>query len=210
LGRNTINRARYNNEIIQQKLAVKAMVYFQNNGVKRITMSKLANDLGISKTTIYNHYTSKEELLEAALDYKLSVISEYESVLENITLPYTERYRKAILFFCVQLFDISTKLMWEIRDHYPKLWKKVLKFQKQTFINLKEYYEIGIDIGAFRADSDPVLMSLNDQQFFEMLGMNKIIEENNIEVIPAFNHHYNMKFKGIVDPKFGLTEDYKS
>jgi AcrR family transcriptional regulator len=208
LGRNTIIRARYNNEIIQQKLAVKAMVYFQNNGVKGVTMSRLAKELNMSKTTIYNHFTSKEELLEAALDYKLSVISEYESVLENITLPYTERYRKAILFFCVQLFDISTKLMWEIRDHYPKLWKKVLKFQKQTFNNLKEYYEIGIDIGAFRSTSDPILMSLNDQQFFEMLGMNKIIEENNIEVIQAFNHHFNMKFNGIVEPKFGITENF--
>ncbi|MBL4704851.1 MAG: TetR/AcrR family transcriptional regulator [Flavobacteriales bacterium] len=208
MGRKNIERTRYNNAGIQGKLAIKAMVYFQNNGVKGITMSKMARDLSMSKTTIYNHFNSKEELLEAALDYKLGVISEYESVLENITLPYTERYRKAMLFFCVQLFDISTRLMGEIRDHYPDLWKKVLKFQKQTFINLKSYYEIGIDIGAFKSDCNPVLMSLDDQQFFEMLGMNQIIEENDIQVIDAFNHHFKMKFQGIVDPKFGLTERY--
>ena len=47
---------------------------------------------------------SQEEIIEAAITYKLNVISEYQTVLENITLPYTERYRKALLFFCVQIF----------------------------------------------------------------------------------------------------------
>ena len=104
------------------------MVYFQQNGVRKISMSKLAKDLSISKTTIYNHFESREALLEAALSYKLAVIGEYESVLENITLSYTERYRKAMLFYCVQLFDVSSKLMNELRVFYPSLWKMVLSF----------------------------------------------------------------------------------
>ena len=42
---------------------------------------------------------SKEEMIDKALAYKLDVIGEYESVLENITLSYSERYRKSMLFF---------------------------------------------------------------------------------------------------------------
>lgn len=204
MGRKNIEKTRYDNRQIREKLAIKAMVYFQNNGVKGITMSQMARDLSMSKTTIYNHFTSKEELLEAALDYKLSVISEYESVLENITLTYSERYRKAMLFFCVQLFDVSTNLMAEIREHYPPLWRKVAKFEKQTFINLKNYYEVGVEIGVFKAGSDPVLLSLDDQQFFEMLGMTNLIQEHGITVLDAFNHHFRTKFSGIIDPKFEL------
>ncbi len=202
MGRRNVNKDRYNNQDVQHQLAIKAMVYFQNNGVKKITMSRLASDLGISKTTIYNHFESKGDLLQAAITYKLSVISEYETVLQNITLPYTERYRKAFLFFCVQLFDVSTRLMNEIREYYPELWKQVTKFQKKTFLNLKEYYELGVELGVFRPGLNPVLLSLDDQRFFEMLGMQQVLEEHQIEVLEAFNHHYRMKFQGIVDPSY--------
>ncbi|MFT5603025.1 MAG: AcrR family transcriptional regulator, partial [Flavobacteriales bacterium] len=80
------------------------MLYFQQNGIENFSMSKMAADLKMSKTTIYNHFETKEEVIEAAVDYKLSVIKEYETVLHNLTLPFTERYRKSMLFFCVQTF----------------------------------------------------------------------------------------------------------
>lgn len=206
MGRKAITRTRYDNANIREKLALKAMVYFQNNGVKGITMSQMAKDLSMSKTTIYNHYPTKEDLLEAALDYKLNSISEYETVLENLTLSYTERYRKAMLYFCVQLFEVSNKLILQISEHYPKQWSKVTKFQKQTFLNLKSYYEVGIDIGVFKSDMNPVLLALDDQHFFEMLGNTEIINEDSIPVLEAFNQHYKMKFNGIVDSKFELQQ----
>lgn len=196
MGRKKVDKRRYNNQAIKEKLAVKAMVYFQNHGVKGITMSKLARDLNLSKTTIYNHFQSKEELLEAALDYKLSVISEYETVLENITLPFTERYRKGMLFFCVQLYDVSSSLMEEIKE-YPHLWGKVERFRLTTFINLKSYYEVGIEIGVFKPDVNPTLLSLDDQQFLDMLG-NEKFREQGIAVIDAYKHHFKTKFKGIL------------
>lgn len=208
MGRKKIDKIRYNNEQIQEKLAIKAMVYFQKNGIKDITMSQMAKDLSISKTTIYNHYATKEDLVQAALKYKLNVIAEYESVLENITLPYAERYRKAMLFFCVQLFDVSHNLMVEIKQVYPSLWKMVSTFQKQTFVNLKNYYEIGKEIGAFKIETNPILLSLDDQQFFEMLSMKRIYQEHNIDVLDAFNHHFKMKFSGILDPQFELRKRF--
>ncbi len=101
MGRKSTERDRYKDREIKEKHTVRFMVYFQNNGVENFSMSKMAKDLGMSKTTIYNHFSSKEEIIEAAIIYKLNVISEYQTVLENITLPYTERYRKGyVIFLC--------------------------------------------------------------------------------------------------------------
>lgn len=204
MGRKSVSKTRYDNANIREKLAVRAMVYFQNNGVKGVTMSKMAKDLALSKTTIYNHYPTKESLLQAALTYKLDTISEYETVLENLTLNYTERYRKAMLYFCVQLFEVSEKLMTQIRDYYPDLWRQVMMFQRRTFKNLVSYYEVGLDIGVFKPDSHPVLLALDDQQFFEMLGTTNLLQENEITVLEAFNHHYKTKFQGVLDPHYEL------
>lgn len=207
MGRKSIDRYRYKDAEIKQKHTVRFMVYFQNNGIENFSMSKMAKDLGMSKTTIYNHFQSKEEIIEAAIMYKLNTIAEYQSVLENITLPYTERYRKAMLFFCVQIFDISNKLLSQIKNKHPKIWKKVLVFQKNVMIDLKSYYEIGIEIGVFKSDTNPLLLSLDDQKFFDLLSSQEILKENNIEVLEAFNHHYKVKFNGLVDPKHELLSN---
>ena len=39
-------------------------------------MSKLASDFNISKTTLYNHFDSKESMIDAAVVYKLNSIND--------------------------------------------------------------------------------------------------------------------------------------
>jgi TetR/AcrR family transcriptional repressor of uid operon len=194
MGRKTINRTRYKDKEIKKTYVVKLLVYFQNNGIRDFSMSKLATDFNVSKTTLYNHFESKEDMINNAIDYKLSVIGEYESVLENITLSYIDRYRKAILFFCVQSYKVSSKLLSQIREDYPIIWKKVLLFQKNLLLNLQSYYEIGIQKGVFIKEANPLLLSLNDGQFFQLLSYDSVLEKNNIDVLTAFNHHFKIKF----------------
>jgi len=204
MGRKSTERYRYKDLEIKEKHTIRFMVYFQNNGVEKFSMSKMAKDLEISKTTIYNHFSSKEEIIDAAITYKLNVISEYQTVLENITLPYTERYRKAMLFFCVQIFDVSNMLLLQIKERYPEIWRKVAVFQKNVMLDLKSYYEIGIEIGVFKSDMNPLLLSLDDQKFFDLLSAQNVLKENNIEVLEVFNHHYSVKFNGLLDPSFEI------
>ena len=197
MGRKNVKKSRYKDPLIKEKYILKLLVYFQKNGIRNFSMSQLAIDFNISKTTLYNHFESKEQMVEKALDYKLNVIGEYESVLENITLSYKERYRKAILFFCVQSYDVSSKLLNEIRIDYPELWKRVVVFQKNVLNNLQSYFKIGIEIGVFKKEVNPLLLSLEDQHFFDMLSNHEILERNGVDVLMAFNHHFNTKFNGI-------------
>ncbi len=197
MGRKTVQKKRYQDQLIKEKYTLKLLVYFQNTGIRNFSMSQLASDFNLSKTTLYNHFESKEEMVSQALEYKLNIIGEYESVLENITLSYKERYRKAMLFFCVQSYDVSSRLLNEIKNDYPQLWKKVILFQKNVLENLQSYFQIGIDKGIFKKDTNPLLLSLEDQQFFDLLSNHEILERNGIDVLSAFNHHYNTKFNGI-------------
>ena len=71
-------------------------------------------------------------------------------------------------------------------------------------LNLKSYYEIGIEIGVFKSDTNPILLSVDDQKFFDLLSNQDVLKENNIEVLEAFNHHYRVKFNGLLDPSFEI------
>jgi AcrR family transcriptional regulator len=65
MGRKPIERYRYKDQIIKEKYIIKFMIYFQKNGIDKCSMTKMATDLKMSKTTIYNHFTTKEEIIEA-------------------------------------------------------------------------------------------------------------------------------------------------
>ncbi len=198
MGRKTVEKKRYVDPKVKEKYTIKLMVYFQNNGLENFSMSKLARELGISKTTLYNHFESKEEMIEAAIKHKLKIIGEYQSVLENITLPYAERYRKSMLFFCVQTFDISSLILNQLEVDYPKIWLRVQIFIRHVMLDLISYYEIGIEIGMFNNWANPLLLSMNDQQFFDFLANTNTLKDNNIEVLEAFNHHFKIKFSGLI------------
>lgn len=42
---------------------------FVKHGFKTVTMDEIANELGISKKTIYLHFRSKDELITKTVDY---------------------------------------------------------------------------------------------------------------------------------------------
>jgi len=53
---------------MKHSITQKALTYFMQYGFKSFTMDDLANSLGISKKTLYEQFSSKNELVEAALD----------------------------------------------------------------------------------------------------------------------------------------------
>ncbi len=199
MGRKATDKKRYQSEKAKEKLVIKAMVYFQNNGTGA-TMSKMAKDLAMSKTTIYNHFKTKDDLVHEAIKFKLSIINDYESVIENKTLPYIERYRKSMLFFCVQVFDASATFLNDIERDFPKTWKLIERFQLKVFLNLTKYYKEGIKKEIFK-EASAELLTMNDQYFFAFLSSQDFLKKNDIGVLDAFKQHYQSKFFGILNPE---------
>jgi AcrR family transcriptional regulator len=66
------------NDIIQ-----KSFQLFRHHGIRRVTMDDIANDLGISKKTLYGHFNHKEELL---LECVRTVTTEWEREIAKIKL----------------------------------------------------------------------------------------------------------------------------
>ena len=59
----------------RQEIINKAAELYLKYGIKSITVDDLANELGISKKTIYQHISNKEELLEAVINELTSTYS---------------------------------------------------------------------------------------------------------------------------------------
>src|SRR5438105_14438340 len=66
----------------RQRIVDAARVHFFNHGFRSVTMDDLAEELGISKKTLYAHFPGKVDLLEAVLADKLAGV---EMTLREVT-----------------------------------------------------------------------------------------------------------------------------
>ena len=197
MGRKSVIKKRYVDLKLKEKYTIKLLVYFQKHGLNDFSMSKLASDFNISKTTLYNHFDSKESMIDAAVVYKLNSINDYKTVLFDKDLDYFERLRKAMLFYCVKIFEISRNLLKEVKKEYPKSWHKVVLFQQQMLYELQDYYKLGQRIGHYHNEFEVDLLVANDQSFFLWLSQYYFPEKYNHDIVFIVNQYCRLKFEGI-------------
>src|SRR4029078_5649114 len=66
----------------RQRIIDAARAHFFNHGFRSVTMDDLAEELGISKKTLYAYFPGKFDLLEAVLADKLTSV---EATLKEVT-----------------------------------------------------------------------------------------------------------------------------
>ena len=138
---------------MKEDITQKALTYFLQYGFKTFTMDDLANSLGISKKTLYEQFASKNELVEAALDYVLEMtchqvdkfVSGEGSVIENVFRNQRE---------VQNLFDFnSSKPIWELKKYFPKTYERMdIEFTKSDALFIDKLLERGWEEGLFRKD----------------------------------------------------------
>ena len=53
---------------MKERIQAKAEELFRRYGIRSVTMDEISNQLGISKKTLYQSYTDKEEIVSAVFD----------------------------------------------------------------------------------------------------------------------------------------------
>lgn len=155
----------------------KAAHLFLSQGFKSITMDDIATELSISKKTIYQHYSSKPELIEKSLVY---INEKFLKSLEGVIAQ--NRPAIAEIFAAHnnmnEVFAIESSVcLYQLNKYYPKIAQKQKIFQKKKFVGIIERnLEKGIKEGVYRSNLDVEFIArlhiasvvlMDDQDYFE-------------------------------------------
>ena len=109
-----------------QRLVEAARAHFFRHGFRSVTMDDLADELAISKKTLYAHFPSKIALLEAVLADKFASIG---AKLEQITREHPHDFSAALheLLASTQreLDEIKPPFIRDMQQKTPELFKMV-------------------------------------------------------------------------------------
>jgi AcrR family transcriptional regulator len=117
------NRKRDSN---RQRIIDAARVHFFNHGFRSVTMDDLAEELGISKKTLYAYFPGKFDLLEAVLADKLTGV---EATLAEVTRAHPDDFpatlRKLLAGTQRELDEIKPQFVRDMRQKAPDVFKLV-------------------------------------------------------------------------------------
>jgi len=110
----------------RQRIVEAARAHFFSHGFRSVTMDDLAEELGISKKTLYAHFPGKAELLEAVLVNKFAGV---EAKLNEITRAHPNDFSTALHELLTntqrELDEIKPPFVRDMRQKAPQVFKVI-------------------------------------------------------------------------------------
>ena len=136
---------------MREKIIHKASNLFLTLGFKSVTMDDIANEMGISKKTIYVHFNNKTKLVEAVTFTLFENICEgIDCICEKANNPIEELY-DIKMFVMHHLKNEKASPQYQLKKYYPPIHDQLKQKQFHKMQDsVSESVQKGIDTGVFR------------------------------------------------------------
>lgn len=170
---------------------------FKVNGIK-FTMDGLTKRIGMSKRTLYEIVSSKQELFELMIDRTFAdVKSQQKRIFENDQLTLLEKTE--CLFSIVPAYSdrLDYRRVNEIKYAYPKIYKKIHEYINNDWDRTIKLLEDGMDAGIIRRKNLIILKAILCEAFEKLLDGEFLIR-NNITYEIALKEMISIIMEGLV------------
>ena len=175
---------------------------FMKFGIKSISMDDIAKNLGMSKKTIYNFVTNKDDLV---FDVLQSFIKDEKVIINQITQTAQnaiEEMASIARYVLQHMRKMKPSLTYDLKKYHTKSWN-YLNFDHFNFIEtiIQKNLKRGKEEGLYRSEIDEIMLSkiyislarvIVDEDFFPIKKYDKSDIYKNF-----FDYHIN----GIMNEK---------
>ena len=145
---------------MKMRIMTAAMEELNEYGI-RFTMANLAARLAISKRTLYEHFDSKEVLIESIVDIIiLDMQTQRMRILENTQLSLQEKLLKMLSVRPAAFIKLEDRVKLDLRRQFPGLWKRAHESAEAQWDMIDEVLREGIETGCFRSIYVPVVRKI--------------------------------------------------
>jgi len=140
---------------MKDKIIITATKLFIKFGYKSATMDEIANEIGISKKTLYKSYESKEKLVNHVVTSVKNDL--FQKIQEMIALNYDPiRENFEIQKFIINIYkDIPVAARLELMKYYPETYCKEISAQHSKLIDyFIQNTQKGVELGFYRKNLD--------------------------------------------------------
>ncbi len=196
MGRKPLDKERVDDPFVKDAWVKELATLYLQYGLGKYTMDMIAKKLNISKATLYKYFASKDEIVDAVIQYKIQEIISFESLLGDDNIDFSERFFDIIKKASIMLAEISGQFLHDTKIKHPELFNKLNTFQDRALVAAEKFYQQGIETGVLN-NINPKILALTDKMFIQAVSNPRFLQEHGISIKEAFDSYFLMKSKGI-------------
>ena len=156
---------------LKERIIENASDLFLQKGVKSMTMSDIANELGVSKRTLYEVFRDKEDLLENCIWSHLAKVDKAIRTLAENSEDVIDTVMRAYGRYLNETKTINRSVIHDLKKYHSVLYKKVAQKQKENMSLFLPLFEKGIRQGLIRDDINfEIILWLVRSQFRSLMN----------------------------------------
>lgn len=186
---------------MRNRILMAAADEMKNRGVK-FTMSDLARRLSLSKTSLYEHFASKNELVHEILATATHDVEEQANKIYNNPGLSTSEKIQALLKVSPQVFgSINNHSLYDdLRHYYPNEWQMVSAFRDEHLNRLTSLVVQSIETHSLRPVNVAVLKQIVASVTNDLFNY-RFLEESNLTYADALSAMADILVFGLLPSK---------
>ena len=136
---------------VKERILETALKMFRTYGVKGVTMFDIARDCGISKKTVYEHFSDKQALINEGMQQLLNNHLSYFNECLLTTANAIEELVRNMKYITNLAKTLNPVMLHEIEKYHPDTWKSIENFKAESMLcNIKVNLKRGRAEGLYR------------------------------------------------------------
>ncbi|MFH0735514.1 MAG: TetR/AcrR family transcriptional regulator [bacterium] len=171
-------------------------------GYSSCTMDMISKGLHMSKKTLYKHFSSKDELIEAAIDSMiLNIKTKIEAVVDNNKFNAIEKLAQIVVVVTGVFSKVNIDYFDYLRVTGYHIWEKIEEFRKKMIIeNYSKVLEQGKREGYF-VDKPNVIVITIMLTIIRAVVNPEFLINNNFSFETAARFSIDFIMNGLLTPK---------
>ncbi len=174
----------------ETQLLIAVTELFMKYGIKSLTMDDISSHLGISKKTLYQYVSDKNDLVKKSIEL---AVNEDQCLLNDIATNEENAIDEVLAInkrISQKLQSVQPAVMYDLQKHYPEAWK-IMENHKQCFIYdmIINNINTGIEQGMYRENVNTEIVA---SVYVNMI--NKIFD---FEMFPSHKFNFSTLHKEI-------------
>ena len=166
----------------KKAIIMTALRLFLKKGIRAVRMDDIANEMGISKRTLYELFENKEELLLCCIMEQRNYEKEQTGDIISTSCNTMELILRIYRLFMKMHRNTNPKFFTEI-NNYPQIQKRLQKSNEQRSNDIIRFFKRGVEEGVFRPDVKYEILNILLQKQMEYTFSSDLCERFNIRDI---------------------------
>jgi DNA-binding XRE family transcriptional regulator len=189
-----------------KNILLKARELYMKYGIKSITMDDVARELGISKKTLYQYVTDKDDLVGKVMDNEIAIRQEEICNCFRIGYNAIEELFEISILMNKLMRDQNPATEHDLKKYYPQHFQKIVNARREGIINyILLNLKKGIKEGLYRKEMNKEVIAKLYLWRIENAQISELFSAEEFSSIKLFVELLNYHVRGIATEK-GIVE----